>query len=195
MIIKDITLEGVNVRLEPLSDKHKSDLAKVGKDEDIWRYLLYGKISTEDQISNWVNMILVRKAKNYELPFAVITKKTGRAIGSTRFIDIDFENRGLEIGGTWYGIEYQRTIINTECKYLLLCYAFDTLDFIRVQFETDSRNIKSQIAIERIGAKKEGLFRNHIITPDGSIRHSVFYSIIDSEWPDVKKRLENMLNY
>ena len=103
------------------------------------------------------------------------------------------KDRGLEIGGTWYGVEYQRTVVNTECKYLLLCHAFETLECIRVQLKTDLRNERSQKAIERIGAVKEGVLRNHMILPNGRIRHSVFYSILDSEWERVKKRLEEML--
>ena len=103
------------------------------------------------------------------------------------------EHRGLEIGGTWYGLEFQRTVVNTECKYLLLNYAFETLGCIRVQFKTDMRNERSQRAIERIGAKREGVLRNHMVMPDGKYRDSVFYSILDSEWPDVKKRLEEKL--
>jgi N-acetyltransferase len=102
-------------------------------------------------------------------------------------------DRGLEIGGTWYGLDFQRTAVNTECKYLLLKHAFEDLKCIRVQLKTDSLNERSQKAIERIGAKKEGVLRNHMILPDGRIRHSVFYSIIDTEWVDVKKRLESML--
>ena len=100
----------------------------------------------------------------------------------------------MEIGGTWYGIEFQRTAVNTECKYLLMTYAFETLGAIRVQLKTDLRNERSQKAIERIGAKKEGVLRNHMILPDGYIRHSVFYSVLDTEWPEVKKNLEGMMN-
>jgi RimJ/RimL family protein N-acetyltransferase len=114
--------------------------------------------------------------------------------GATRYLNIMPKDRGLEIGGTWYGLEFQRSPVNTECKYLLLKHAFETLGCIRVQLKTDLRNERSQKAIERIGAKKEGVLRNHMILPDGRIRHSVFYSILDTEWPDVKKRLEEMLN-
>jgi RimJ/RimL family protein N-acetyltransferase len=101
----------------------------------------------------------------------------------------------LEIGGTWYGLEFQRTVVNTECKYLLLQYAFETLDCIRVQLKTDSLNVRSQRAIERLGAKREGVLRNHMIKPDGKFRDSVYYSILDSEWPEVKQRLAEKLNY
>jgi RimJ/RimL family protein N-acetyltransferase len=114
--------------------------------------------------------------------------------GATRYLNIMPKDRGLEVGGTWYGLDFQRTPVNTECKYLLLTHAFETLNCIRVQIKTDSRNVRSQKAIERIGAVKEGILRNHMILPSGHYRHSVFYSIIDSEWEKVKKNLEAMLD-
>jgi RimJ/RimL family protein N-acetyltransferase len=113
--------------------------------------------------------------------------------GATRYLNIVPNDRGLEVGGTWYGIDFQRTVVNTECKYLLFTHAFEVLKCIRLQIKTDLRNVRSQKAIERIGAKKEGILRNHMILSDGRYRDSVFYSVIDSEWPDVKKRLEEML--
>ena len=108
-------------------------------------------------------------------------------------MDVRTAHRGLEIGGTWYGSEYRRTVVNTESKYLLLIHAFECMKCIRVQFKTDLRNERSQRAIERIGAIREGVLRNHMILPDGTIRHSVYYSILDTEWRAVKKRLETML--
>ena len=114
--------------------------------------------------------------------------------GATRYLNIVPKDRGLEIGGTWYGTEFQRSAVNTECKYLLMTHAFETLRAIRVQLKTDLRNERSQKAIERIGAKKEGVLRNHMILPDGRIRDSVFYSILDTEWPEVKKNLEAMMS-
>ena len=141
----------------------------------------------------WVLDILEREKKGGDLPFAVIHLASGKVAGATRYLNIAPKDRGLEVGGTWYGTEFQRTAVNTECKYLLLGHAFETLKAIRVQIKTDSRNERSQRAIERIGAKREGVLRNHMILPDGYIRHSVFYSIIDSEWAEVKKNLEAML--
>jgi RimJ/RimL family protein N-acetyltransferase len=113
--------------------------------------------------------------------------------GATRYLNILPNDRGLEVGGTWYGLDFQRTAVNTESKYLLLTHAFETLKCIRVQIKTDSLNTRSQAAIERIGAVREGVLRNHMILPDGRIRHSVFYSILDTEWAIVKKKLEEML--
>ncbi len=137
--------------------------------------------------------ILGRQAKGTDLPFTVIHRKTGKPIGCTRYMAIDMRNRGLEIGGTWYGPAYQRTGVNTECKYLLLRHAFEVWGCIRVQLKTDLNNVRSQAAIERIGAVREGVLRNHMIRPDGTIRDSVFYSVIDSEWPQVKARLEALM--
>ena len=125
--------------------------------------------------------------------FAVIHVASGRVAGATRYMDINPAHRSLEIGGTWYGLEFQHTVVNTECKYLLLRYAFETLGTVRVQFKADIRNERSWRAIERIGAKREGILRNHYILPDGVIRDSVFYSVIESEWPGVKERLEEKL--
>jgi RimJ/RimL family protein N-acetyltransferase len=150
-------------------------------------------MDTEADMRNWVLDILGRAEKGTDLPFAAIDLASGRVAGATRYLNIMPKDRGLEIGGTWYGTEFQRTAINTECKYLLMTHAFETLHAIRVQLKTDSRNERSQKAIERIGAKKEGVLRNHMILPDGYFRHSVFYSVLDTEWPDVKKNLEAMM--
>jgi RimJ/RimL family protein N-acetyltransferase len=193
MDVKPIILTGHIVRLEPLSVAHVPELTLAGQDESIWRYMLYGTIRTEEQMCTWVQDILQRQARGTDLPFAVIHLETKRAIGATRYMNINHVDRGLEIGGTWYASAYQGTKVNTECKYLLLCHAFETLGCIRIQFKTDLRNEQSQRAIEHLGAVREGIFRNHMITPDGLIRHSVYYSIIDSEWPTVKVRLEERL--
>ena len=190
MEIKPITLTGRHVRLEPMSEVHIPGLTKTSAgDESIWEHMLYGNIRTEKDMRGWVQDILSRP----DLPFAVIHLESGRIAGATRYLNIAPAHRGLEIGGTWYGAKFRRTVVNTECKYLLLQYAFEQLGCIRVQLKTDERNLRSQRAIERIGAKKEGVLRNHMILPDGRYRNSVFYSVIDTEWPDVKKRLEEKL--
>jgi RimJ/RimL family protein N-acetyltransferase len=184
-----VTLSGKFVRLEPMTEAHVPDLAAVGLDESVWEHMLYGDVRTEDDIRRWVRDILSR----LDLPFVVVHLASGRVAGATRYLNISPEHRGLEIGGTWYGLEFQRTAVNTECKYLLLRHAFETLGCIRVQFKTDLRNERSQRAIERIGAKREGVLRNHMILPDGRFRDSVYFSITDTEWPEVKKRLEEMM--
>jgi RimJ/RimL family protein N-acetyltransferase len=193
LTIQPVTLTGRYVRLEPLNESHVPDLAVAGNDEDIWRYMLYGTIRTEADMRGWVEDILSRQRRGTELPFAVIHLVSGKAIGATRYLEIRPEHRGLEIGGTWYAVAYQRTAVNTECKYLLLRHAFETLGCIRVQFKTDQRNERSQRALQRIGAVQEGILRNHMVLEDGTFRHSVYYSIIASEWPAVKARLEAYL--
>jgi N-acetyltransferase len=184
-----VTLTGKHIRLEAMTEAHVPGLAAVGLDDSIWEHMLYGEVHTEDDVRGWVRDILSRP----DLPFVAIHLGSGRVAGATRYLNMVPEHRGLEIGGTWYGLEFQRTVVNTECKYLLLKYAFETLGCIRVQFKTDLRNERSQKAIERIGAVKEGVLRNHMILPDGRYRHSMFYSIVDTEWPEVKKILEAMI--
>lgn len=191
--VSPLTLIGRYVRLEPLSEAHVAGLTEVGIDNAIWQYMPYGLMHGQDDLRRWVRGVLEHAAAGTDLPFAVIHIASGRVVGATRFMEIRPEHRGLEIGGTWYGAEFQRTPVNTECKYLLLRHAFETMKCIRVQLKTDSRNERSQRAIERIGAVKEGVLRNHMLLPDGTIRHSVYYSILDLEWPNVKRRLEGML--
>ena len=194
MKIEPITLIGKFVRLEPLSEAHVPDLAKVGLEPEIWRFMRYGKVETEAHLGAWVRELLDLQAQGTDLPFAVIHQASGNAIGCTRYLHIDPPNRSLEIGGTWYGLEYQGTLVNIECKYLLIKYAFETLDCIRVWFKADARNLRSQRALERIGAVKEGVLRNHMILPDGFIRDSVVYSLVPDEWPQVKQKLEAELS-
>ncbi len=195
IVVKPVVLTGRHVRLEPLSEAHVPGLAEIGVGQPFWDFMVYGKMESVNDMSGWVKDLLARAAKGTDLPFAVIHLESGRVAGATRYLNIAAENNGLEVGGTWYGTEFQRTAVNTECKYLLIKHAFEDLGCIRVQLKTDSRNVRSQKAIERIGAKKEGVLRNHMILPDGYIRDSVFYSIIDSEWPTVKIKLEEMLVY
>jgi len=183
------------VRLEPLSEAHIPDLAKVGLEEKIWHFMRYGKMENIEHLSAWVHELLDFQARGTDLPFAVKYLASGCAIGSTRYLNIDYTDRSLEIGGTWYGLDYQGTLVNTECKYLLLRHAFEVLGCIRVWFKTDRRNLRSQHAIEKLGAVKEGVLRNHMILPNGYIRDSVMYSIIPDEWPEVKLKLEARLKY
>jgi RimJ/RimL family protein N-acetyltransferase len=194
MDIHPVTLTGRVVRLEPLAETHVPDLTLAGQAENIWRYMPYGKVATEAQMLALVRDLLGRQARGTDLPFAVIHLADHRAIGMTRYMDIQPQHHGLEIGGTWYAPAYQRTAVNTECKYLLLRHAFEQLGCIRVQLKTDLRNERSQRAIERIGAVREGVLRQSVIMPDGYKRSSVYYSVIDSEWPSVKAKLEAMLH-
>jgi RimJ/RimL family protein N-acetyltransferase len=193
MEVKPIILTGKHVRLEPMTKAHIPALAEIGVGQDFWNFMLYGRMDSEEDMRDWVLDILSRAETGTDLPFVAIHLASSRVAGATRYLNIMPKDRGLEIGGTWYGLEFQRTSVNTECKYLLLRHAFETFGCIRVQLKTDLQNERSQKAIERIGAVKEGVLRNHMILPDGRYRHSVFYSILDTEWPDVKKRLEEMM--
>ena len=193
MEVKPIVLTGKHVRLEPMTEAHISALAEIGVDQTFWDFMVYGHMQTADDMRGWIQDILSRAQKGTDLPFVAIQLESGRVAGATRYMNIMPNDRGLEIGGTWYGPEFQRTVVNTECKYLLLSHAFETLGCIRVQLKTDLRNQRSQKAIERIGAVKEGVLRNHMILPNGHYRHSVYYSILDTEWPEVKRRIEGMI--
>ncbi len=192
--VKPVVLTGRFVRLEPLTEDHAAGLSAIGIDDNIWKYLPYGLMRNAEDIRAWVRIIINRAVEGTDLPFVVIHLASGRVAGTTRYMEIRQEHNGLEIGGTWYGAEFRRTQVNTESKYLMLRQAFEEVKCIRVQLKTDSRNERSQRAIERIGAVKEGTLRNHMILPDGHVRHSIFYSILNSEWSDVKMKLEQMLS-
>jgi len=193
MKVEPLVLTDKHVRLEPLSEAHIPGLTAAGQDPAIWRFMPYGEVTSEEKMTAWVRDILARSASGSDQPFAVIHLASGQVAGSTRYMEIRPPHRGLEIGGTWYGSEFQRTAVNTEAKYMLLRHAFEQLGCIRVQLKTDLRNERSQKAIERIGAVREGVLRKHMILLDGLIRSSVYFSILDSEWPAVKIRLEEML--
>ena len=191
--VTPVILTGSNVRLEPMTVAHVSDLAEIGVGMDFWDFMVYGRMDTVEDMRVWVREILSRSEKGTDLPFVAIHLESGRVAGATRYLNIMPNDRGLEVGGTWYGLDFQRTAVNTESKYLLLTHAFEALGCIRVQIKTDSLNLRSQKAIERIGAVKEGVLRNHMILTNGRVRHSVYYSILDTEWGNVKKRLAEML--
>jgi RimJ/RimL family protein N-acetyltransferase len=194
MNLEPVSLVGKSVRLEPLTEAHVPDLAKVGLEPEIWRFMRYGKVETEAHLRAWVRELVDLQAKGTDLPFAVLHLASGKAIGSTRFLNIDRPNRSLEIGGTWYGLEYQGTSVNSECKYLLLKHAFEALGCIRVWFKADGRNQRSIHALESIGAIREGVLRNHMVLPDGFIRDSVVFSLLPEEWPQVKHKLEEKIS-
>ena len=193
MKIEPVALEGKYIRLEPLSLEHHAPLREVGFDDTIWRWNPRPSIRTPADMRRYIEMALQQQASGTALPFATIERVSGRAVGSTRYADIDVENRRLEIGYTWVAPRWQRTPVNTEAKYLMLRHAFETWGCIRVELKTDSLNERSRKAILRIGAKQEGIFRNHMVTHSGRLRHSVYFSIIDSEWPAVKVALEARL--
>ena len=184
------TLEGRHVRLVPLAMKHHAALCAVGLDPELWTWT-GGHIETPDDLRAYIERALERPDTQ---PFATWSKNDERFVGSTRFANIDEKNRKLEIGWTWIAKPWQRTAINTEAKYLMLRRAFETMGCLRVEFKTDARNERSRKAILRIGAQQEGILRQHMINSRGDRRDSVYFSILDTEWPDVKARLEAMLD-
>ena len=193
MKVEPFVLEGVHVRLEPLSRTHLPGLCEVGLEEELWRWIP-NPVRTAVDMAAYVELALKEQAEGLSLPFAQMERATGRVIGSTRYMNIERTQHRVEIGCTWIGQEWQRSAANTEAKYLLLRHAFETLGCMRVELKTDSLNEKSRAAILRIGAKQEGIFRNHMITSTGRIRHTVYFSIVDSEWSGVKAELERRLS-
>jgi N-acetyltransferase len=192
MRIAPVVLGGRQIRLEPLTLGHLDSLCEIGLDEDLWRWIPMQVASREDMLG-YIRTALQWQTDGTALPFATIEQSTGRAIGSTRYMNIDKPNRHVEIGATWIGRPWQRTAVNTEAKYLMLRHAFEHLGCLRVELKTDVLNEKSRNAILRIGAKQEGIFRKHVVCASGRIRDSVYFSIIDSEWPQVKASLEAKL--
>jgi len=192
MKIEPVTLEGAHVRLEPLSEAHHAGLCEVGLDEELWR-LIPIRITTPEDMMLLVRNLIAEQARGAGLPFATVERTSGKVIGSTRFMNIDAPNKRVEIGGTWIAKPWQRTAINTEAKYQMLRHAFETLGCIRVELKTDALNRQSRAAILRIGAKEEGILRQHMVTWSGRLRDTVYFSILDSEWPEVKAELERKL--
>ncbi len=187
------TLEGKLVRLEPLTQEHVDALRPVGADSQIWRYMPFRWQQPELAFAEWANRVTEAVARGTWLAFATVSKAQGDAVGGTCFIDVAPAHRTLEIGATWLAPSAWRTGINTEAKSLQLRHAFEVMKFNRVQLKTDSRNLRSQAAIERLGARREGVLRAHMVMPDGHVRDTVMYSIIASEWPAVKDRLAGFL--
>jgi N-acetyltransferase len=192
MKIEPVALRGKHVWLEPLTLEHCAALCEVGLSEELWRWIPV-PVQTPKQMAEYVETALKEQAAGTALPFVQRDAATGRVIGSTRYGNIERAHRRVEIGWTWVARAWQRTAVNTEAKYLLLRYAFETLGCNRVELKTDSLNTTSRAAILRIGAQQEGIFRNHMITASGRIRHTVYFSILDSEWPEVKARLQGRL--
>jgi RimJ/RimL family protein N-acetyltransferase len=191
MDMRRLTLEGRHVRLEPLSLAHLEGLAQV-LDATLLQW--FSRPATNAaELREFIEAALDEQRRGRSVPFATIDRASGRTIGSTRFANIDTANRRAEIGWTWIGRAWQRTAINTEAKLLMLEHAFERCGAIRVEFKTDSRNTQSRAALTRLGATEEGYFRNHMVTASGRYRQSVWFSIIDSEWPMIKQRLTHGL--
>lgn len=188
-----VTLEGRWVRLLPLQRSHVPDLARAGADPDIWTYMRTGVPGGEDGMRRLVDQLLLEQDRGTVLPFTQQLVADGSVIGMTRYLEISRENESVEIGGTWIDPRLRRTPVNGESKRLLLGHAFEAERVHRVQLKTDLRNLRSQRAIERIGARREGVWREHLVLPDGHHRSSVFYSVLASEWPEVRRKLDERL--
>jgi RimJ/RimL family protein N-acetyltransferase len=189
---RPVTLSGIHAVLEPLSDAHAGHLLEAGRHEAIWRFMPRPVPVTASDVLAMIRDAEAEVAAGREVAFAIVERSSGRAVGSTRFLDIQRAHRALEIGWTWVGPPWQRTAINTECKLLLLTHAFEALGAHRVTLKTDGRNETSQRALARIGAVREGVLRRHRVCWDGFVRDSVYFGITDREWPSVRARLTAM---
>jgi len=191
-VLAPVRLAGDRVEIVPMDPAHTDGLFAAGRAAEIWDYMPM-RVATPEDMARLVRDALRDRDEGREFPFVIIDRASGRIVGSTRFLEIALAHRGIEIGWTWLAPDVWRTPINTECKYLLLRHCFETLEMIRVQLKTDARNLRSQRAIERLGAAREGVLRHHRVMPDGYFRDSVYYSILAEEWPGVKARLEGVL--
>ena len=190
--VEPVTLTGTCASLEPLERRHIDDIRHAAADGELWK-LWYTSVPAPDKTEEWMDIALDMRERLGAMPFAVRDRKRGDVVGSTRYFNVDAPNRRLEIGHTWYSKRAQRTAINTECKLLLLTHAFKALGCIAVEFRTHWFNHASRAAIARLGAKQDGVLRNHHLLPDGTKRDTVVFSIIDCEWPAVKRHLQYLL--
>jgi N-acetyltransferase len=188
VVIEDVILEGEHVRLEPMRPGHLDAMAEAGIAEGVWKWTIQD-ITNKEQMKEYLDTALDERQRRSSLPFVTIDRNSGKIVGSTRFGNIDVRNRRAEIGWTWIHPDWQRTYINTEAKLLMLTHAFETWNCIRVELKTDALNERSRNAILRIGAKFEGIFRQHIINDSGRLRDTAYFSIIDREWQNVKRDL------
>lgn len=188
MKVEPVVLQGTAVRLDPMAIDHVAALARVGLEPELWRWIPT-QVTSEEEMRAYVQTALAEQSRGMALPFVIVDQAGGQVIGSTRYGNIERAHRRLEIGWTWLTPAYQRTRANTEAKLLLLAHAFETLGAIRVELKTDALNTQSRNAILRIGAKEEGTFRQHMVTASGRLRDSVYFSILDGEWPAVKAKL------
>lgn len=190
--VRPVTLENAWARLEPLHPDHATGLFAVGQQAEDWAFMPRPCLHTLDDTRTWIDDALAAQTRGEQIPFAILDAR-GTLAGSTRFLNLRRRDRGLEIGWTWLGRDFQRTAVNTAAKLLLLQHAFDTLGALRVELKTDARNQRSQAAIARLGAQREGLFRRHMIVQDGFVRDTVYFSITDQDWPQLGARLRARL--
>jgi len=190
--IEPITLTGTHASIEPLGREHEEALRRAAADGELWR-LWYTSVAPPEKMGEYIATALDMRERLDAMPFVIREKSSGEIVGCTRYFNVDAANRRLEIGHTWYSKRVQRGPINTECKLLLLTHAFEKLQCIAVEFRTHWFNHASRAAIERLGAKQDGVLRSHQVSADGSKRDTVVFSIIDGEWPAVKRHLRYQL--
>lgn len=188
-----VVLEGEGVRLEPLAERHEAGLFEMAQDKRIWSWMPYDASASREVFHRWIEDAISRSEAGIEAAFATVDARTGEPIGSTRYLALRPEHRGLEIGWTWISPSRWRTGANVEAKLLMLEHAFEDLGTLRVEFKTDARNERSRNALAALPAKFEGVFRKHMVVRDGDLRDSAYYSIVDDEWPEVKKNLRQRL--
>lgn len=193
-VMSPFTLDGKHVRLEPLRAEHAPLLWEIAKSDlaDVFQWIPY-RLETFADFEQFNAQVLDEQKRGLTVPFATFRRDSGQIVGTTRYMNMDLPNRKVEIGSTWIGVPWQRTIINTEAKYLMLRHAFEVWDCLRVELKTDAMNQRSRTAILRLGAKEEGTLRKHMLTWNGRQRDSVYFSILDTEWPSVKTSLESKL--
>lgn len=193
IVVAPVTLEGARVRLEPLTLGHIDRLCAIGFDPEIWRFTTI-RVADRAAMTGYVEMALKWQREGSAVPFVTVDRGSGEVVGTTRFANIVVEHRKAEIGWTWIAREWQRTYVNTEAKYLMLRHAFEVWNCVRIELKTSALNVRSRAAILRTGAVEEGILRRHMINADGSYRDSVYFSILNDEWPAVKRGLEERMN-
>ena len=190
---KRISLSGRSIELRPITLEHADHLYELGREPSIWDYLACQPFGSPADARSWIDSMLDRYEKSGEVCFVVWDQSSARISGSTSLLSPNLQHHGIEIGWTWYGIDFQRTHVNTDAKRTLLAHCFEDLGAIRVQLKTDVRNVRSQNAISRLGAQREGVLRSHMIYPNGFVRDTAMYSITKPEWPATRNRLDNLL--
>ena len=193
-LVEPVTLTGWTwATLEPMQRSHDAELLEAAKDGELWN-LWYTQVAGAEAVLNYMDLAMKMRDEQGALPFVVRRKSDGKIVGATRYFNVDDKNRRLEIGHTWYSRSVQRTGLNTECKYMMLKHAFERLHCIAVEFRTHYFNFQSREAIARLGARQDGILRNHVISNNGTLRDTVVFSILDSEWPTVKVHLRHQLD-
>lgn len=193
-LVEPVTLTGWTwATLEPMQRGHEAELLEAAKDGELWN-LWYTQVAGAEAVLNYMDLAMKMRDEQGAMPFVVRRKSDGKIVGATRYFNVDDKNRRLEIGHTWYSRSVQRTGLNTECKYMMLKHAFERLHCVAVEFRTHYFNFQSREAIARLGARQDGILRNHVISNNGTLRDTVVFSIIESEWPTVKVHLRHQLD-